>query len=62
MTVQNSCFGQDLEASQNYGILVKKFQCNEAMNEAIFEWQAIKMCSKKTFLRISRSFKIKNEC
>ena len=39
-TVQNPCFDQNLEACRNFGI-VKKSLCYEAMNEAIFEWQAI---------------------
>ena len=49
MTVQNPCFNQDLEPCRNSGILFKKFQCNEAINEAIFEWQIIKMFFKTNF-------------
>ena len=49
MTVQNPCFDQDLEACRNFGILVKKSQCNEAMNRAIFELQTIKMLFKINF-------------
>ena len=33
------CFEKNLEAYRNFDILVKKSQCNEAMNGAIFEWQ-----------------------
>ena len=59
MTVQNPCFDLDLEACRNFGILVEKPQCNEAMNEAIFEWQTIKdVLQNKFFLEfpeVSRS-------
>ena len=34
-------FEKNLEACRNFDILAKKSQCNEAMNGAIFEWQAI---------------------
>ena len=49
-TVQNPCFDQNLEACRNFGI-VQKSLCYEAMNEAIFEWQAIKdVFQNKLFL------------
>ena len=59
MTVQNPCFDQDLQVCQNFGILVKKPHCNEAMSEAIFEWQTIKDVLQNKFflefLEVSRS-------
>ena len=50
MTVQKPCFDQDLETCGNFGILVKIFQCNESINEATFEWQAIKDILQNEFL------------
>ena len=45
--VQNPCFDQNPEAGRNFGILVKKPQCNEA----IFECQTIKdVFQNKLFL------------
>ena len=61
MTVQKPCFDQDLETCGNFGILVKIFQCNESINEATFEWQAIKDVLQNKFLleflEVSRSKK-----
>ena len=60
MTFQSPWFDQDLKACRNFRILVKKSHCNEAMNEAIFEWQAIKDVLQNKFflgfLEVSRVF------
>ena len=59
MSVQDPCFDQDLEACRNFVILVKKCQYNEAMNDAIFEWQTMKVVLQNKFflefLEVSRS-------
>ena len=59
MSVQDPCFDQDLETCRNFVILVKKCQKNEAMNDAIFEWQIMKDVLQNKFfiefLEVSRS-------
>ena len=58
MTVQSPCFYQGLKSCRNFRILVKKSHCNEAMNEAIFKWQAVKDVLQNRFflefLEVSR--------
>ena len=55
LKVQNPCFVQNLEACPNFDIFVKKSQCTEAMNEAMFERQTIEdVFQNKLFLEFSK--------
>ena len=55
----NPCFDQNCEAFQNFDILAKISQCNEAVNQAISEWQTIVDVLQNKFflelLEVSRS-------